>query len=107
MAVRSAASPIIRLLPLVPALAIVTGFGIGAMAQSEALLARDCASRDIAVIGLIEGHGEAGTLSADQLYGAALTQLRARSACNEGRVGEALALYDRILDLGPAGSTRR
>jgi hypothetical protein len=33
--------------------------------------------------------------------------LRARSVCYEGREGEALALYERILELGPVASLGR
>jgi len=33
--------------------------------------------------------------------------LRARRACYEGRVDEALALYDSILNLGPVVSLRK
>jgi hypothetical protein len=37
---------------------------------------------------------------------AGLTTLRARLVSYEGRVGEALALYDSVLDLGPVASLR-
>jgi hypothetical protein len=36
-----------------------------------------------------------------------MTMLRARLICYEGRVVEALALYESILDLGPVASLRR
>lgn len=69
--------------------------------------ARECALKEITVITLIEDHGAAADLPADQLHNAALMQLRARSACSEGRVDEAQALYDNILDLGPVASAKR
>jgi hypothetical protein len=81
---------------------------ISSLAQGPAgQIARECAQRDIAVITLIEDHGAADDLPADRLYSAALTQLRARSACYAGRIEEALALYDSILDLGPAQLAKR
>ncbi|TCU14863.1 hypothetical protein [Rhizobium sullae] len=68
---------------------------------------RECALKEITVITLIEDHGAAEDLPADRLHNAALMQLRARSACSEGRIHEAHALYDRILDLGPIASAKR
>jgi hypothetical protein len=38
---------------------------------------------------------------------ATVTMLRPRLACYEGRIGEALALYESIFDLGPVASLRR
>ncbi len=95
---------------LLPALTLVASFAmtIGAMAQAQAgPFARECALKEVTVITLIEDHGAAEDLSADRLGSAGLTMLRARAACYEGRVGEALALYDSILDLGPVASLRR
>ena len=75
---------------------------VSAMAQGQ--FARECSAKDITVITLIEDHGEAGDVSADRLAGAWLTMLDARTACSEGRVGEALALYQSIVELGPVAS---
>lgn len=69
--------------------------------------ARECALKEIAVITLIEDRGAAEDLPADRLYSAALMQQRARAACYEGRIAEALVLYDSILDLGPIASAKR
>ena len=69
--------------------------------------AKACSLKDIAVITLIEEHGEAGDVPADQLGKAHLTMLDARSVCAEGRVVEALALYETILDVGPVASVIR
>jgi hypothetical protein len=79
-----------------------------AMAQVQAAqFAPECALKEIAVLIVIEDHGAAGDLPADRLADAGLKMLRARSACYEGRVVEALALYESSLDLarqvpGPA-----
>jgi hypothetical protein len=93
------------LLPLV-LVASLAG-AAGAAAQGPAgPFSRECAVKETAVFTVIEDHGAAGDVSADRLGEAGLTMLRARSACYEGRVGEALALYDRIFDLGPVASLR-
>jgi hypothetical protein len=92
------------------ALALLTSLGmtISAMAQGPARqFALECALKETAVITLIEDHGAAEDLPADRLGDAGLTMLRARAACYEGRVGEALALYESIFELGPVASLRR
>jgi hypothetical protein len=53
-----------------------------------------CAAMEIKVITVIEDHGAVGDMSADRLSAAAMTMLLSRSTCYEGRVGEALALYE-------------
>jgi hypothetical protein len=62
-----------------------------------------CARRDLQVVMLIEAHGQAHTAAPQKLADAFLTVMRARVACQEGRVGEAIALYDGIA-LGPVFS---
>lgn len=57
-------------------------------------------ARETDVTTLIEGNGETGDLARDKLAEVSLILLRARAACDEGRVNEALALYDSILALG-------
>lgn len=81
------------------------GVTIGATPQAPTEnFSQDCARKDIGAITSIEDHGTAGDLSSDLLGQAGLTMLRARMACYEGRVGEALALYDGILNLAPVAS---
>ena len=94
-------------LPAIVLIAFLT-ITVSAMAQEQARpFAQACATTDVAVVTLIEDHGVAGDLSADRLSKAGLTMLDARTVCSEGRVGEALALYQSILDLGPVASLRR
>jgi hypothetical protein len=62
---------------------------------------RQCAQKDLAVMVLIEHHGMIGELTPDELAMAWQTLLDARTACSEERVGEAIALYQSVLDLGP------
>ena len=95
---------------LLPTLAVFASLAmtIGASAQVQTeQFAEECALKDVAVVTLIEEHGAADDVPADRLANAALTLQRARSACYEGRVGEALALYEGILDLGPVASLRQ
>jgi hypothetical protein len=99
-----------RLLPAV-ALCVSVALGaslvmmISALAQGQmGQFAKECALKETTVITLIEDHGAAEDLPADRLGNAGLTMLRARSACYEGRVGEALALYESILGLGPVAA---
>jgi hypothetical protein len=95
---------------VLPALALAASFAmtIGATAQGQAgQFARECALKETTVITLIEDHGAAEDLPGGRLGDAAMTMLRARTACYEGRVGEALALYESIFDLGPVASLRR
>ena len=109
MVVRTFASPRFRKRRVLPALALGASLAmtISAIAQGQAAqFARECALKEIAVITVIEDHGAAQDLPADRLGDAGLTMLRARSACYEGRVSEALALYESILDLGPVASLR-
>jgi hypothetical protein len=68
---------------------------------------RVCALQEIKVITLIEEHGEAADVPSDRLAEAGLAMLRARAACYEGRVAEAIALYDEILRIVPTTSAQR
>jgi hypothetical protein len=95
---------------LLPALAVIAclAMTITASAQGQApQFDPDCARKEIAAITLIDEHAAADDLPADRLGNAGLTLMRARAACYDGRVGEALALYESILDLGPVASLRR
>src|SRR5712691_11004992 len=95
---------------VLPALALAASLAmtISAGAQGQAgQFARECALKEVAVITLIEDHGAAEDVPADRLGNAGLTMLRARAACYQGRVREALALYESILELGPVASLRR
>ena len=81
----------------------------GADAQSQATtFALDCSKKEIAVITAIEDHGAADDVLSIRLSKAGHTMFNARMVCYEGRVGEAIALYDGILlDLGPVASVYR
>jgi hypothetical protein len=97
-----------RLLLCLASAVVVATAGPGAAADEQSgAFATACALKEIKVITLIEDHGEAKDLPSDSLGDAGLAMLRARAACYEGRVSEALALYDGILNLGPVVSLRK
>jgi hypothetical protein len=64
-----------------------------------------CAAIDLQLVTSIEAHGEAEDVANEQLAKATFTLLEARRVCREGRVTDAVALYDRI-DLRPSRSAR-
>jgi hypothetical protein len=70
------------------------------------ILSPECSMREVKAITLIEDHGEAGDVASEKLGEAGLTLLTARMTCYQGRVKEALALYDQILSLGPVQDRR-
>jgi hypothetical protein len=91
---------------IAPLLLCLTGAIVVSAAGSSATAAEQpfatlCALKETKVITLIEEHGDADDLPSDSLSDAGLAMLHARSVCYEGRVSEALALYDNILTLGP------
>jgi len=77
-----------------------------ALAEQPPVLSPECAMREVKAITLIEDHGEAGDVASEKLGEAGLTLLTARMTCYQGRVKEALALYDQILSLGPVQGRR-
>jgi hypothetical protein len=57
---------------------------------------RGCAARDLQILMLIEEREDTNAVSADKLSDAMLSMLEARIVCHEGRVIDAMALYDSI-----------
>jgi hypothetical protein len=58
---------------------------------------RGCAARDIQILMLIEEREDTNAVSMDKLSDAMLAMLEARIVCHEGRVMDAMALYDSII----------
>jgi hypothetical protein len=56
-----------------------------------------CAQHDIKVVTLIDLHGHAQLVAADVLAQAYFEVIKARDACAQGRVEEAVAIYNRLL----------
>jgi hypothetical protein len=58
---------------------------------------RGCAARDLQILMVIEERENTNAVSADELSDAMLAMLEARIVCHEGRVMDAMALYDSIV----------
>lgn len=102
---RACARPRVRRLLSAVAVGASLMMAVSAMAQSQGgQFARECALKETKAITVIEDHGAVADVPADRLGEAGQTMLRARMACYEGHVSEALALYDSILGLGPVAS---
>jgi hypothetical protein len=59
---------------------------------------RGCAARDLQILMLIEERENTNAVSADRLSDAMLSMLEARIVCYQGRVVDAMALYDSIVE---------
>jgi hypothetical protein len=57
---------------------------------------RGCAARDMQILMLIEDRENTNAVSVEKLSDAMLLMLEARIVCYEGRVMDAMALYDNI-----------
>ena len=57
---------------------------------------RGCAARDLQILMLIEERESTNAVPAEKLSDAMLSMLEARMVCYEGRVVDAMALYDGI-----------
>jgi hypothetical protein len=63
---------------------------------SAGAFTRGCAARDLQILMLIEDRESSNMVSMETLSDALLAMLEARIVCHEGRVVDALALYDGI-----------
>lgn len=78
-----------------------------AQAAADRAVSPPCAARDLAAVTLIEQQGEPQTMASERLAHATMTMMLAREVCAAGRLDEALAVYDGIIDsLGPMLSQR-
>jgi hypothetical protein len=57
---------------------------------------RECATRDLQILMLIEARENSNAISPEKLTDAMFTMMHARMVCHEGRAADALALYDNI-----------
>ena len=77
---------------------VLAALCLGAMIGSATAgsFTRGCAARDLQILKLIEERENTDTVSADRLSDAMLTMMHARLVCYEGRVMDALAIYDNV-----------
>jgi hypothetical protein len=87
---------------IVPARAAEVG---GAPGGGRAAFSPLCAAKDLALVTAIEAHGDAQDVTSKQLVAAAFAMFEARAACRDGRVADALAIYERS-GLGPSALMR-
>ncbi len=88
------------------AIVLIGSAASGRAANDEtALFHPRCAMQDINAITVIDDHGVAGDVEPERLGQLGLLLLDARKVCYAGRVDEALASYDIILQLGPVRAT--
>jgi len=64
--------------------------------SSAGSFTRGCAARDLQILMLIEQREDAAGVSKRQVTAAIETMLHARIVCHEGRVVDALTIYDTI-----------
>jgi hypothetical protein len=72
------------------------GVCIMATAATAGGFTRGCAARDLQLLMTIEARENTGTVPAGKLSDAMVEMMHARIVCHQGRVLDALALYDAI-----------
>ena len=79
---------------------VLAAIGLAAMIDGAdaGSFTRGCAARDLQILMLIEDRESTNAVSAEKLGDAMLVMMEARIVCYEGRVVDALALYDSIRD---------
>jgi hypothetical protein len=86
---------IFRLTPWMLATVVV---GVMTHAAAAGSFTRGCAARDFQLLSLIEEQENAGSIAADKISDALLEMMHARIVCHNGRVLDALAIYDAVAE---------
>ena len=79
---------------------VVAAIGLGLMVQGAMAgsFTRGCAARDLQILFLIEEQESSGLVPAERLSDALIEMMHARIVCHEGRVLDALAIYDAVAE---------
>ena len=88
---------------------IIAAIGVGMMLDGAMAgsFTRGCAARDLQILFLIEEQEAAGSVPSERLSDALIEMMHARIVCHEGRVLDALAIYDAVAEnLRPIRSGR-
>ena len=88
---------------------VIAAIGVGTMfdGATAGSFTRGCAARDLQILFLIEEQEAAGSVPAERLSDALIEMMHARIVCHEGRVLDALAIYDTVAEnLRPIRSGR-
>jgi len=71
-------------------------FGVMMHAAAAGSFTRGCAARDLQLLTVIEQQENAGSISAKKISDALVEMMHARIVCHQGRVLDALAIYDDV-----------
>ena len=79
---------------------VIAAIGIGMMLDGATAgsFTRGCAARDLQILFLIEEQEAAGSVPAERLSDALIEMMHARIVCHEGRVLDALTIYDAVAE---------
>ena len=72
--------------------------GVTTHAAVAGSFTRGCAARDLQLLAIIEEQEIAGSVPAEKLSDALLEMMHARIVCHNGRVLDALAIYDAVTE---------
>ena len=73
-------------------------FGVMTHAAAAGSFTRGCAARDLKLLRVIEEPENAGSIPAGKISEALLEMMNARIVCHQGRVLDALAIYDAVTE---------
>jgi hypothetical protein len=73
-------------------------FGVMTHAAAAGSFTRGCAARDLQLLTVIEQQENAGSIPAEKISEALLKMMHARIVCHQGRVLDALAIYDAVTE---------
>jgi hypothetical protein len=86
----------IRTIILGSAATLLLLVGPAPAAESNGAIQQSCAMHDLTVFNLIEQNAEAETIKAENLADAFIEVLAARRLCGDGRLADALRIYDSV-----------
>jgi hypothetical protein len=72
--------------------------GVLTNAATAGSFTRGCAARDLQLLTIIEEQENAGSVPAEKLSEALVEMMHARIVCHNGRVLDALAIYDAVAE---------
>ena len=88
---------------------IIAAIGVGMMLDGAMAgsFTRGCAARDLQILFLIEEQEASGSVPSERVSDALIEMMHARIVCHEGRMLDALAIYDAVAEtLRPIRSGR-
>ena len=83
----------------------LAGLAIALLASDRAAVAEDadassivCAKREVLLMILVEAHGASPNVASEILAAERLALFEVRTACDNGRSGDAMVVYDRLIE---------